>query len=84
MNLSLMHVDIEQSLQGRGVNGIDIYISLANKLIYQKPVLNLFELVDEDYESAVKALNGKLYPDPRQAAACADGKSVAPYHIFNQ
>uniref|UniRef100_A0A665UJQ9 E3 SUMO-protein ligase RanBP2 n=1 Tax=Echeneis naucrates TaxID=173247 RepID=A0A665UJQ9_ECHNA len=29
---------------------------------------------DEDYESAVKALNGKLYPDPPQkkAAACAD------------
>ncbi|XP_028290969.1 ranBP2-like and GRIP domain-containing protein 3 isoform X2 [Gouania willdenowi] len=29
---------------------------------------------DEDYESAVKALNGKLYPDPpeRKAAACVD------------
>ncbi|XP_071357081.1 E3 SUMO-protein ligase RanBP2 isoform X2 [Trachinotus anak] len=29
---------------------------------------------DEDYESAVKALNGKLYPDPPQkkAAACGD------------
>ncbi|XP_053185216.1 RANBP2-like and GRIP domain-containing protein 8 [Scomber japonicus] len=29
---------------------------------------------DEDYESAVKALNGKLYPDPpeRKAAACGD------------
>ncbi|XP_028289444.1 ranBP2-like and GRIP domain-containing protein 3 isoform X2 [Parambassis ranga] len=29
---------------------------------------------DEDFESAVKALNGKLYPDPpeRKAAACAD------------
>ncbi|XP_041663368.1 E3 SUMO-protein ligase RanBP2 isoform X2 [Cheilinus undulatus] len=29
---------------------------------------------DEDYESAVKALNGKLYPDPpeRNAAACGD------------
>ncbi|KAM9850833.1 E3 SUMO-protein ligase RanBP2 [Aulostomus maculatus] len=29
---------------------------------------------DEDYESAVKALNGKLYPDPpeRKVAACAD------------
>ncbi|XP_047456055.1 ranBP2-like and GRIP domain-containing protein 3 isoform X2 [Mugil cephalus] len=29
---------------------------------------------DEDYESAVKALNGKLYPDPpeKKAAACGD------------
>ncbi|XP_067470331.1 E3 SUMO-protein ligase RanBP2-like isoform X2 [Thunnus thynnus] len=29
---------------------------------------------DEDYESAVKALNGKLYPDPseRKATACGD------------
>ncbi|KAM8856290.1 E3 SUMO-protein ligase RanBP2 [Spinachia spinachia] len=27
---------------------------------------------DEDFEAAVKALNGKLYPDSPQAAACAD------------
>ncbi|KAM9347457.1 E3 SUMO-protein ligase RanBP2 [Symphorus nematophorus] len=32
------------------------------------------ETDDEDYESAVRALNGKLYPDPpeRKAAACGD------------
>lgn len=29
---------------------------------------------DEDYESAVRALNGKLYPDPPEAAACSEGK----------
>ncbi|KAM6934517.1 LOW QUALITY PROTEIN: E3 SUMO-protein ligase RanBP2 [Xenentodon cancila] len=27
---------------------------------------------DEDYDSAVKALNGKLYPSPPEAAACGD------------
>lgn len=32
--------------------------------------------LDEDYESAVRALNGKLYPDPLEAAACSEGKSV--------
>ncbi|KAM9709165.1 E3 SUMO-protein ligase RanBP2 isoform 1-T1 [Menidia menidia] len=30
------------------------------------------ETDDEDYDSAVKALNGKLYPDVPQAAACPD------------
>uniref|UniRef100_A0A4W6FHP3 RAN binding protein 2 n=1 Tax=Lates calcarifer TaxID=8187 RepID=A0A4W6FHP3_LATCA len=37
---------------------------------------------DEDYESAVKALNGKLYPDPPQkkAAACGDGMTVMSCH----
>uniref|UniRef100_A0A1A7Y538 E3 SUMO-protein ligase RanBP2 n=1 Tax=Iconisemion striatum TaxID=60296 RepID=A0A1A7Y538_9TELE len=30
------------------------------------------ETDDEDYESAVKALNGKLYPDPPEAAACGE------------
>ncbi|KAM3862244.1 E3 SUMO-protein ligase RanBP2 [Diretmus argenteus] len=34
---------------------------------------------DEDYESAVKALNGKLYPDPpeRKTASSADGLQAA-------
>nr|XP_043889627.1 E3 SUMO-protein ligase RanBP2 isoform X2 [Solea senegalensis] len=31
-----------------------------------------YETDDEDYESAVKALNGKLYPDPPGATACSD------------
>lgn len=34
--------------------------------------------LDEDFESAVKALNGKLYDDrpKKKAAACADGVYV--------
>ena len=34
-----------------------------------------FYFSDEDYESAVKALNGKLYPDSPEstAAACGEG-----------
>lgn len=38
-----------------------------------------FEFSDEDYESAVRALNGKLYLDPpeKKAAACGgDGMYV--------
>lgn len=37
-----------------------------------------FDFSDEDYESAVKALNGKLYPDTpeKKAAACGDGMFV--------
>lgn len=40
--------------------------------------MKCFEFLDEDYESAVKALNGKLYDDcPRKkAAACGDGTYV--------
>lgn len=38
--------------------------------------LNLFEFSDEDFESAVKALNGNLYPDPPQAAASDNGTIV--------
>ena len=33
-----------------------------------------FDFSDEDYESAVNSLNGKLYPDPRKrGAAASDG-----------
>ncbi|MEQ2199645.1 hypothetical protein XENOCAPTIV_006824, partial [Xenoophorus captivus] len=37
-----------------------------------------FETPDEDFESAVRALSGKLYPDPPAAAAavCAEGKPL--------
>lgn len=42
------------------------------------------QTLDEDYESAVKALNGKLYPDPPEAkaAACGDGMQPIPCYIL--
>lgn len=42
----------------------------------------VFEFSDEDYESAVQALNGKLYLDPpvKKAAACGDGMYVISCH----
>lgn len=41
----------------------------------------LCNVSDEDFESAVKALNGKLYPDApeKKSASSGDGTSVIPF-----
>lgn len=40
---------------------------------------------DEDFESAVKALNGKLYPDipEKKSASSGDGTSVLVFVFSN-
>ena len=37
-------------------------------------LLTLVCVADEDFETAVKALNGKLYPDPPERKAANSGK----------